>query len=190
MLVMSHKKLIETESAMLLPSSGRSSNACFLCRFRPGLVVALGLVLLGSGFGVTRSAAQTSTGAPAGTWIAPSRAARKPNPVPADAKSLAQGKELFSAACLPCHGASGRGDGPVSATLERNGVRIHPGNLTDPKMWQQSDGAIFWKISEGNSPMPSFQESYSEEQRWHIVNYVRTLAPPQQVTNSNAQQNK
>ena len=110
-------------------------------------------------------------------WVAPARAARKQNPVPADAKSVAQGKELFITGCLPCHGPTGRGDGPAASLLERNGKQIHPGNLSDPKLWQQSDGAIFWKISEGRTPMPAFQEAFSEEQRWQIVNYVRTLAP-------------
>ena len=112
-------------------------------------------------------------------WTAPSRAARKENPTPADDKSRARGKELFTAGCLPCHGPSGRGDGPAAASLERK-----PGNLSDPKMWQQTDGAIFWKISEGNSPMPAFQEAFSDAQRWDIVNYVRTLAPKE--TNNKA----
>jgi mono/diheme cytochrome c family protein len=78
---------------------------------------------------------------------------------------------------MPCHGPAGKGDGPAAATLERNGVRIRPGNLSDPKMWQQSDGAIFWKISEGKTPMPAWSQTLSEKQRWQIVNYVRTLAP-------------
>src|SRR6266567_40789 len=74
-------------------------------------------------------------------WTAPLRAARKPNPVPADATAIDQGKTLFSMACVPCHGPSGRGDGPSSSALERNGEKILPGNLSDPKMWSQSDGA-------------------------------------------------
>ena len=78
--------------------------------------------------------------------------------------------------CLPCHGPEGRGDGPAAGTLERNGVKVRPGNLSSPKMLEQSDGAIFWKASEGRSPMPSFQETLTEEQRWQIVSYVRTLA--------------
>lgn len=123
-------------------------------------------------------AAPAQTGSPGTTepWVAPDRAARKENPVSADAASLAKGKELFVMGCVPCHGATGKGDGSAAAGLERNGVRIHPGNLSDPKMWQQTDGAIFWKISEGKSPMPSWQ-TLTEEQRWLIVNYVRTLAP-------------
>ncbi len=109
-------------------------------------------------------------------WAAPARAARKENPVPADAKSIAEGKELFTAGCAACHGATGRGDGSAASTLERNGVPIRPGNLTDPKLRGQTDGALFWKISQGNTPMPAWGESLSEEQRWAAVNYVRTLS--------------
>ncbi len=80
--------------------------------------------------------------------------------------------------CLPCHGPQGKGDGPASISLERNGARIRPGNLSDPRMWQQPDGALFWKITEGNTPMPAFGETLSEDQRWEIIDFVRTLAPP------------
>ncbi|MBI3416453.1 MAG: cytochrome c [Verrucomicrobia bacterium] len=110
-------------------------------------------------------------------WVSPARAARKENPFPADAASIALGKELFVAACLPCHGPAGKGDGPAATTLERNGTPVKPGNLTDPKLREQTDGALFWKIGEGRTPMPAFQETFTEEQRWKIVNYVRTLAP-------------
>ena len=110
-------------------------------------------------------------------WVAPGRAARKENPSPADAKSVARGKELYVMGCMPCHGIAGKGDGAAAALLERNGAPIRPGNLSDPKLWQQSDGTLFWKISEGKTPMPAFQETFTEEQRWQIVTYIRTLAP-------------
>jgi mono/diheme cytochrome c family protein len=110
-------------------------------------------------------------------WTAPPRAARKQNPIPAGASTIAQGRELYTAGCLPCHGPAGKGDGPAAATLERNGKPIRPGNLSDPRLWEQTDGVLFWKISEGRTPMPAFQESFSEEQRWQVVNFVRTLAP-------------
>jgi mono/diheme cytochrome c family protein len=137
-------------------------------------VLAATLSLTAFGFSSGIAQAQEASKA---AWTAPARAARKENPVPADAKSIEQGKSFFNMACFPCHGASGKGDGPSGSTLERNGVKIRPGNLADPKMWSQSDGAIFWKISEGNSPMPTFAQTFTEEQRWQIVDYVRTLAP-------------
>ena len=108
---------------------------------------------------------------------------RKENPITADAKSLAKGKDLYVAGCMPCHGTSGKGDGSAAALLERNGAPIRPGNLSDPKLWQQSDGTLFWKISEGRTPMPAFQETFTEEQRWQIITYVRTLAPKKENKN-------
>jgi mono/diheme cytochrome c family protein len=149
------------------------------------LVFALSAValLLGvGGFGVVLLKAQEAPKDATNVWTAPGRAARKQNPTPSDGKSIVRGKELFTVGCFPCHGPLGSGDGPAAASLERK-----PGNLSDPKMWQQSDGAIFWKISEGNAPMPSFQETFSEKQRWDIVNYVRTLAPKETNNKHTAQ---
>lgn len=113
----------------------------------------------------------------AAPWTAPGRAGRRPNPIPADVSSVAKGRAIFSGTCSPCHGAAGRGDGPTAAFLQRNGVPVHPSDLTDPALWEQSDGAIYWKISEGRTPMPAFRESLSDEQLWELVLYVRTLAP-------------
>ena len=105
-------------------------------------------------------------------WKAPARAARKKNPVSADEKSLAMGKELYAKECLSCHGAAGKGDGSAAKDLDKP-----PGDLSKPKMWEQSDGELFWKITEGKKPMPSEEKTFTEEQRWHVVNYIRTLAP-------------
>jgi mono/diheme cytochrome c family protein len=90
---------------------------------------------------------------------------------------VAQGKELYIAGCLACHGPLGTGDGPAAATLERNGIRVRPGNLADPKRWEETDGELFWTLSEGNTPMPSWAETLTEDQRWQVIDYIRTLAP-------------
>ena len=105
-------------------------------------------------------------------WRAPASANRKVNPVPQNESSITTGKEFYEIGCVPCHGSKGHGDGPAATSLEQ-----HPGVLSDPKMWEQSDGELYWKITEGKSPMPNFAETFSEEQRWQIVNFIRTLAP-------------
>ena len=102
----------------------------------------------------------------------PAFRARKKNPVAADAKSLAAGKTFYAQQCESCHGTSGKGDGPAAKDLD-----VSPGDLTSPKLWEDSDGALFWKITEGRKPMPTFEKSLSEDQRWQVINYVRTLAP-------------
>ena len=105
-------------------------------------------------------------------WKAPARAAKKKNPVPADQKSIARGKAAYVRECLSCHGNSGRGDGPKAKEIEK-----HPGNLADPKMWDQTDGALYWKTTEGKKPMPEFSKLLKDDERWDVVNYMRTLAP-------------
>ncbi len=105
-------------------------------------------------------------------WVAPSRAARKKNPTAMNENSLAAGKAVFAKECRSCHGDSGVGDGPAAKDLTKP-----PGNLTTAKFWEQSDGALFWKITEGRKPMPSFETLLTEEQRWNVVNYLHTFAP-------------
>lgn len=105
-------------------------------------------------------------------WKAPARAAKKTNPVPADEKSIAAGKAVYIKECLSCHGTAGKGDGPASVSLDRS-----PGDLSKTKMWEQTDGALFWKITTGKKPMASYEKILSDEQRWQVINYARTLAP-------------
>ena len=93
---------------------------------------------------------------------------REKNPVAADAASVGRGKTLYAAECASCHGSSGKGDGPAAKDLEK-----HPGDMT--KLGGQSDGALFWKITEGKKPMASFATKLSEQQRWDVINYMKTL---------------
>jgi len=106
-------------------------------------------------------------------WKAPDRAARRKNPIPADEKSIAAGKQVYLKQCLSCHGPLGKGDGQAAKDLNPK-----PHDLSDPKIAAQSDGALFWKITNGRKPMPTFEKLIpKEEDRWKVVNYVRTLEP-------------
>lgn len=95
------------------------------------------------------------------------------NPVPATPESIAAGQELFLANCAVCHGASGRGDGPGAAAL--NWPRINM-DLT-AHLAQHTDGDLYWWIKKGKAgtPMPGFEGRLSDEEVWHLVNYLRTL---------------
>jgi mono/diheme cytochrome c family protein len=104
-------------------------------------------------------------------WVAPGRASRKQNPVPSDDASIAAGKAVFVKECLQCHGEKGKGDGPASKDL-----KIKPHDLSADAVAKQTDGALFWKLTEGRTPMPSYDKTLSETQRWQAINYVRTLA--------------
>jgi mono/diheme cytochrome c family protein len=94
------------------------------------------------------------------------------NPVPADSASLARGSELFSINCTACHGADGKGNGPVAAFLRNK----KPVDLTGPIGVSLSDGAIFMTITNGTpGGMPALNENLTVRERWDVVNYVRQL---------------
>lgn len=94
------------------------------------------------------------------------------NPVPADSVSLARGAELFHINCSACHGADGKGNGPVAAFLQKT----KPADLTGPIVQSLSDGAIFLVISSGKTgAMPALNENLTVRERWDVVNFVRTL---------------
>ena len=125
-----------------------------------GLLLALGLVL------AAWAAAHTVK-----DWLAPEEAKKLKNPVAATEASLEAARALFLDKCAQCHGEGGKGDGPEAAMYS-----VKPANFTDaPMMGEMTDGEIFWKISEGRRPMPSFKKQLTEEQRWQLVNYVRAF---------------
>ena len=104
-------------------------------------------------------------------WSAPPAEAQKKNPVASNESSRAAGQKIYSKTCAMCHGKTGDADGP--AVIELN---IHPAKLSDPKLATEPDGALFWKITTGKKPMPSYGKRLSEADRWNLVNYVRTLS--------------
>jgi mono/diheme cytochrome c family protein len=98
-------------------------------------------------------------------------ASLRKNPIPASAESIKKGGDLFVVYCTPCHGPSGKGDGLVSAKF------VTPADLTNPDLQKaRTDG--YWQsyLSVGGAVMPSYGESLSAEERWHVINYLRTLA--------------
>jgi mono/diheme cytochrome c family protein len=105
-------------------------------------------------------------------WRAPAEARALRRPEPADAKSVERGKRTFTGQCRPCHGKAGKGDGAMADSL-----RITPADLSNrQRMEAQQDGELFWKISKGRDPMPSFERKLPANERWDVIAYVRTLA--------------
>jgi mono/diheme cytochrome c family protein len=103
-------------------------------------------------------------------WDAPGSAASKSNPQKG-AESVANGKALFAKHCQSCHGKTGLGDGTKASEL-----KTEPGDFSKAAFQAQSDGALFYKISEGRDDMPSFKKKMPEANDiWDVVNFVRTL---------------
>jgi mono/diheme cytochrome c family protein len=98
-------------------------------------------------------------------WQAPATDAARPNPLAQKPEAAGGGKKLFSRNCVECHGQDGIGL-----------VKKHSADLQLPVVQSQTDGALFWKITNGNPDrgMPSFSK-LPEAQRWQVVLYLRTL---------------
>jgi mono/diheme cytochrome c family protein len=106
-----------------------------------------------------------------GPWIVPEEAKQVVNPLKASQADLPGARKLYLDKCAECHGDTGKGDGPQGKMYDPL-----PSNLTDAAhMNSVSDGELFYKISEGHRPMPAFRKRLTEEQRWQLVLFLRSL---------------
>lgn len=116
------------------------------------------------------------------TWELPEDADKTKNPVPSTPESIAKGKELYfertKGNCVFCHGDTGAGN---EANFPR--LRRKPADLTNKeRMTAMTDGEVYWKITKGiMGIMPAGENRMKDpEERWHLVNYIRTLAKDKQ----------
>lgn len=97
------------------------------------------------------------------------------NPIPPNSESIAAGQAIYTLHCVPCHGASGKGDGPLGLTLNPR-----PADLTLHAIpGVHTDAQLFDWITNGfpGSRMPAWKTLLSDTDRWNLVNFIRTLAP-------------
>ncbi len=103
-------------------------------------------------------------------WDAPASANDLKNIFKDNAAAALEGKKLFMQMCSVCHGESGKGNGAASVTLSP-----HPANFLSIEIENESDGSIFWKLTEGRPPMASYKTLLTDDQRWKLVTFIRTL---------------
>jgi mono/diheme cytochrome c family protein len=132
-------------------------------RLRKILFVALlALIALSIVLGVTHR----------GQWNIPEEAKLRQNPLQPSPEAPDAARVLYNDHCERCHGKTGRGDGADATKFSTS-----PRDLTDTsRMSAQSDGELFYKISEGRRPMPEFKTKLTEEQRWQLVLLMRWMA--------------
>ena len=103
-------------------------------------------------------------------WKVPAKYQTMKNPV-APATDAAIGKSLYTKHCKSCHGSKGLGDGPKAAEMDGD-----LGDFSSKEFQAQSDGSLFYKTTIGRDDMPEFTKKLpNDEDRWLIVNYMRTL---------------
>ena len=107
-------------------------------------------------------------------WIVPPEYKSLKNPLTPTESNLNAARQIYVDECAECHGDRGRGDGPQA--------RSHyplPADLTDPKLLANApDGEIFYQITVGRRPMPSFKRRLTDDQRWQLVLLVRSFSQP------------
>ena len=111
-------------------------------------------------------------------WRAPADAASRANPLARKPEAAAGGEKLFKRNCVECHGEDGGGLAKKSSA-----------DLLLPEVQSQSDGTLFWKLTNGNTDrgMPSFSR-LPELQRWQLVLYLRILHSAQSAAQKNSSQ--
>ncbi len=105
-----------------------------------------------------------------GHWAAPEDTANIKNPRIGEPASVKRGEALFETNCSDCHGANGRGDGPMGKSLHPK-----PSDLVRSS-GMHSDGEIAWKISNGRRAMPAWKNILSAEEIWDIVNFIKYIS--------------
>lgn len=103
-------------------------------------------------------------------WVAPKEADSLKNPLKDNALAITKGKALYTQMCVVCHGAKGKGDGAAGAALKPK-----PTDFSSPASSSQTDGALYWKLTEGKKLMTSYKKILKDEQRWQLINYMREL---------------
>jgi mono/diheme cytochrome c family protein len=95
------------------------------------------------------------------------------NPVVFDSIAQVEARALYMKNCSACHGETGHGDGMMARGMQPPPVAF----ADDPDLPSDPVGELYWKISTGRKPMPSWKKDLTEEQIWMLVSYVKGLAP-------------
>jgi len=96
----------------------------------------------------------------------------KKNPYKDDQSLTMIGLRNFNRHCVSCHGKKGIGDG----VMARN-MKTKPGNLTLPQLAEYTDGELYYLAFIGINDRPDFMKLIPEEEdKWAVVNYIRTLS--------------
>jgi copper resistance protein D len=152
--------------------------AAFVLRRRPRYRL-LGVSLAALGYGGWIYHTAISIDAYPTTYLRPS--------VPYNVISVANGDHFYQEACATCHGVGGYGDGPNG-----KGFRPRPADLTAKHSADHTAGDLFWWLSHGftrdgaPSQMPGFAASLDEEERWDMINFLRTLSAAERARQMSA----
>ena len=103
-------------------------------------------------------------------WQAPAEFAKMKSPLKVTPDIIKRGKYLYANRCEICHGAEGKGNGGFNKPEYKQST-----NLTSTVVQANSDGELFYKVTNFRDRHPASRMLYSDEERWMIVAFLRTL---------------
>ena len=131
-------------------------------------ILTLSLMVLGLGALLTSMVPQRQ--AMPEPWEVPAKFKNMENPVKADDASVKAGMVAYNKYCASCHGKKGLGDG-----VKARGLKTFAGDFSGEAYQSQTDGEHFYKTKMGRGEMPKYENKISDNDIWHMVNYMRTF---------------
>lgn len=104
-------------------------------------------------------------------WKVPAKERKVKNPIPDNPESLSLGQKIYEDRYASCHGSRGDGQTEMGKSLNP----LAPDFTDRHMMGEMTEGEIFWKITTGKGPMPSYKKELTEKERWDLVNYIKSL---------------
>jgi len=102
----------------------------------------------------------------------PPEEAKRANPIKPEAASIAAGHHQYASQCAMCHGKDGDGKGDLAEPMK---LKMRDwkdaGALKD-----MTDGDLFYILTKGKGEMPGQEDRLTATQKWHMVNFIRSLA--------------
>ncbi|MBI2956438.1 MAG: cytochrome c [Acidobacteria bacterium] len=115
--------------------------------------------------------------------VIPEEEKQRKNAVEATTESVEAGRKLFTSQCAMCHGEKGDGKGELAQE-----AKLTPPDFTEPETRKKrTDGELFYILTTGHGAMPGQGERMREVQKWHLINFIRSLAPAQKPADKPAE---
>ncbi|VWB35694.1 cytochrome C [Burkholderia lata] len=115
---------------------------------------------------------------PSSLWLSPAvPTSFQRDPAPFSVSNVMRGAHLYAQHCAACHGADGRGEGPLAATLTH-----WPPTFAGALLARRLDGELFWRVRHGTrdehgaSTMPGFAATLGPQDTWAVLDYLKALA--------------
>ncbi|HDR8867826.1 TPA: cytochrome c, partial [Burkholderia territorii] len=115
---------------------------------------------------------------PASLWLAPAvPTSFQRDPAPLSVANVMHGAHLYARHCAACHGADGRGEGPLAATLAH-----WPPTFAGTLLARRLDGELYWRVRHGTrdargaSSMPGFGATLGPADTWAVLAYLKALS--------------